>query len=1023
METKQNLFIRNAIRLALGTGIAAVSVVGIAAEEAAELAPVQVTGSRLSLIELEGSNPVTVLTREDITRVGYNSVGQLLQAMPSMSGSPINTFTNNGGNGSTQVDLRGLGASRTLVLINGRRADFAGDLNSFPVAMVERIEVLKEGASAIYGADAVAGVVNIITRSDFEGMEVSATHSNWNVTNAPTQRFSGIAGGNTDHGNFVFGFDFVEQKEAFQDELGQIYMRYPITVTDGDGYRRNGLVTDGPNQNAVILGSSSNPGGYFFGDFDGDGSITGGAPFFAGGPSTAREFLTLDYRFTGTGEDPCTGDSRDYEPAADFGGLDADDSWHPFGSGSCDGYNFNPDNYIQTPNKRISFFVQGTHEINDDLVFFAEAQFQRRESEQFLAPLPYFSDVGDPGFGFQWFSDTESDATDPDGNPIPDGVPDDFVAGNGVSAANYYNPFGIDVFARRRMVEFSGRRFFQTRDAYRSVLGVNGLIADRWNYEISYNYSETQRTDTDFGQFYGPNLVRALGPSFDIDPSDSSVVPGVDIVCGDPGSDGIPGNDDDNIIAGCVPLNMFGGPGTITQAMIDYVGVALNDRIDSRTDVISASISGDLVELPFGWMQGAFGAERRREKLQSVPDSSKVNDVVTGNTGAITAGSKEINSVFVEFAAPLLADLPMAEALNLTAGFRQDKFKTFGSANSFNVGLKWLPVDDILIRTTIGESFREPTIGDLFAGQADSFPEASDPCGAISASGEVAFRDLTSEQQQNCIDDGVPAGGWGDGGTTQIRSRVGGNAEVGPEKGESFTAGIAWSPSMLPGFSALLDYWDFEVTETIGALATQTILNNCALKGIDCDLIERAPGTGSIVAVTALTDNLGTLTAKGIDLELQYAHSTSFGAFDHRLLVTRLTERTFQESAAAVVADLEGQFDNTFIGDSSFPETRLVYTADWMLGAFGASARLEHISSMEDNNDAGLGTLTVDSVTYLDLTGQWRLDSGTTFGVGITNVTDEDPPYINSGFNSNVDESVHRVMGTGYFIRVTQRFD
>lgn len=450
--------------------------------------------------------------------------------------------------------------------------------------------------------------------------------------------------------------------------------------------------------------------------------------------------------------------------------------------------------------------------------------------------------------------------------------------------------------------------------------------------------------------------------------------------------------------------------------MIDYVGVALNDRIDSRTDVLHASIAGDLFEMPAGWMQGAFGVERRREKLRSVPDSSKVNDVVTGNTGEITQGSKEVESMFVEFAVPLLADMPLVETLNLTAGFRNDKFDTFGSADSFNIGLKWQPINDILVRATVGESFREPTIFDLFAGQADSFPTASDPCGASN------FADLDADDQARCVANGVPAGGWNDASIIQFRSRVGGNPTVGPETGESFTAGIVWSPDALPGFSAVLDYWDFEVTDTIGALSVQTILNGCALEGQYCDNIFRNAGTGSVDVVIALQQNIGALTAKGIDLELNYSHGTGFGDFDHRLLITQLTDRTFQENATSEVANLEGQFDNTFIGDSSFPETRLVYTADWLMGQFGASARLEYISSMEDNNDPDLGTLDVDAVTYLDLTGHWYLNTGTTLDVGITNVTDEDPPYINAAFNSSVDESIHRIMGMGYFVRVTQTF-
>jgi outer membrane receptor protein involved in Fe transport len=972
MSNETNVRLSRAIRIALGAGLAVAmsfSPVAAAEEESAELDRVQVTGTRLTQLQVEGASPVTVISREDLNRVPYDSVGQLLQSLPSMSGSPVNTYTNNGGIGATQVDLRGLGADRTLVLVNGRRASSNGDLNTIPVAMVDRIEVLKEGASAIYGADAVAGVINIITRSDFEGMELTAQYNTWSQTNAPTMRFSGVTGGNNDRSNFVVGFDYVDQDAAFQSELDTPWMQRPLTVIDAAGFRQNGVVTDGPSLNAFELGSSSVPGGNFL---------------------TSGGNMTLDYTQNADGnrtyhydEATRTGTYRSY-----------------VGSGAVnDSYNFNPDNYIQTPNKRIAFFLQGSYDISSNLRGFMEADFQRRESEQFLAPLPYFSDFGDPGFAY-----TVAVPIDTDGDGVDDSFEDEVRSG--VSAANIYNPFGENVQVRRRVVEFGGRRFFQTRDAYRAVLGVDGVIADRFNYEVSYNYSETHRGDTDYGQFYGPNMGLALGPSFE--DADGN------IVCGTPG----------NVVAGCVPLNLFGGPGTITQEMIDYVSVALNDISNSRTDVIHASIGGDLFELPAGYIQGAFGVERRREKSEFVPDSSKYFNVVTGNTGGPIGGSKEVDSYFMEFGIPVLSGVVAAESLELNVGIRRDSFDSFGSATSGQIGIRWQPVQDVLVRATKSQSFREPTIVDLFSAQADSFPSVSDPCGSTS------FGTLSTEEQNRCIASGVPAGGWNDDGIIQLRSRIGGNPDLDPEDGESFTFGIGWAPDALPGFSIILDYWDFEVEDAISNVTAATVLNQCIRSGTAsfCDDINRGP-TGRPDTILTLTDNLGTLTARGVDLELNYAHGTGFGDFTHRLLLSRLTERTQQEFPGAEVNELAGFFDNTIVGDSSFPEMRAIYTADWSLGNWGASARIEHVGSMVDDNDHPLGLwlkgeepLPVESVMYLDLTGRYYFATGTSVDIGITNVTDEEPPFINSGFNTNIDESVHRPMGTGYFVRLTQSF-
>ena len=973
MSNETNTRLSRAIRTAIGAGLALgmsfSPAVTAADEDSAELERVQVTGTRLTQLQVEGASPVTVISREDLNRVPYDSVGQLLQSLPSMSGSPVNTYTNNGGIGSTQVDLRGLGADRTLVLINGRRASGNGDLNTIPVALVEKIEVLKEGASAVYGADAVAGVVNIITRSDFEGMELTAQQNNWSQTNAPTTRVGGLAGGTSDRGNFVIGFDFVDQSEAFQDELDVPWLQRPLTVIDAEGYRRNGVVTDGPSLNVFELGSSSIPGGNFL---------------------TSSGNMTLDYTRNADGtrtyhydEETRTGTYRPY-----VGGGAVNDS-----------YNFNPENYIQTPNKRIAFFLQGSYDISNNLRGFMEADFQHRESEQFLAPLPYFSDFGDPGFEY-----TVSVPVDSDGDGVNDTFKDEVR--NGVSADNIYNPFGENLQLRRRMVELGGRRLFQERNAYRAVVGIDGMVADRFDYEVSYNYSETHRGDTDYGQFYGPNLALALGPSFE--DADGN------IVCGTPG----------NEIAGCVPFNMFGGPGSITQEMIDYVSVALNDISKTRTDVIHASIGGDLFELPAGYMQGAFGVERRREKSEYIPDSAKYFNVVTGNTGGPVGGSKEVDSYFLEFNIPVFSDAFAAESLELNAGVRRDSFDSFGSATSGQVGIRWQPVQDILVRATRSQSFREPTIVDLFQAPTDSFPTATDPCGS------TAFGTLTAEEQARCLASGVPSGGWDDNGITQLRARVGGNPDLDPEDGESFTFGIGWAPDALPGFSVIIDYWDFEVEDAISSVPATTVLSQCIRSGNAsfCDDIHRGP-TGRPDAIFTLTENLGTLTARGIDLELNYAHATGFGDFTHRLLLTRLTERTQQEFPGAEVNDLVGHFDHTFVGDSSFPEMRAIYTADWSLGSWGASARIEHVGSMIDENEhpyllwgRGDETLPIEAVSYLDLTGRYYFSTGLSVDVGVTNVTDQEPPFINSAFNSNIDESVHRPMGRGYFVRMTQSF-
>src|SRR5210317_158810 len=221
-----NSKLRTAVRLSLGIGAGALAAGyapgALAQDESSAgetLEEITVTGSRIKRADIDSASPVTVLDREDIMAQGITDVGNLIQRMPSMSGTPLGTTTNNGNTeeGAVQIDLRGMGVDRTVTLINGKRTVDAGDYTTIPSIMIERVEILKDGASAIYGADAVAGVVNIITRKDFEGINIDVQNAAWfDTDNADQQSIALIAGKTFDEGNFIFGMEYIDQKEAFQ---------------------------------------------------------------------------------------------------------------------------------------------------------------------------------------------------------------------------------------------------------------------------------------------------------------------------------------------------------------------------------------------------------------------------------------------------------------------------------------------------------------------------------------------------------------------------------------------------------------------------------------------------------------------------------------------------------------------------------------------------------------------------------------------------------------------------------------
>ncbi|WP_185964413.1 TonB-dependent receptor domain-containing protein [Aliikangiella marina] len=958
--------IAKAVRTALFASAAASLVVApntYAAEEEEEASEqrVTITGSRIKRTDIEGANPVTIITNEDIARTGVTNVGELLQRLPEVTGSPLSTTINNGGNGAVTIDLRGL--NRTLTLVNGRRTPDGGDFQTIPAAMIERVEVLKDGASAVYGSDAIAGVVNIITRKDFTGMELTAQTSDFSNTDAGKQdQISLVVGSDSDRGHYLLGIDWSKQEGIFQSETPWDFMQNSFFFIDPDSLAQFGPLLqsqDPVNFNLSSFGSSRIQQGNFnlngntaFTALAGCGSVT--TDRFADGSNTAN------YRcYNGSFLDP-----------------------------NNDSYNYAPVNYLQTPYERTNLFFEADYEINENHTFFTEMRVNQRISQQQLAPVPYDTQF-DPGY--------QVDVLDATGAFVR--------TANGISGQNYYNPFNEDIIRSRRRMAESARIFTQDVTQFQYVAGINGYLTETWEYELSYNYGYRHRTDQDFGQYSGERLSLALGPSF-LDATTGNVV------CGTPTAP----------IADCVSLNLFGDTGTVTQEMLDYIQVTLVDQFTTEQEIYNGFVTGEMFELPGGTAGVSFGFEHQKLKTDFEPDSGKETESVTGNTGAGVGGVVTNQSIFAEFIFPVI------DELELSLGVRDDDYSIGGSATSTQFGVKFRPLDTLLIRATVGESFRAPSTGELFSPAGDAFPQVQDPCN------QANWANLDATQQANCIASGVADGGWVQS-DSQLRARVGGNPDLNPETGESLTVGVAWNPDFIENFSVTVDYWDIEVDDIISSLSAGTLLANCANNG-DCSTITRFPG-GAIDSIAANNQNLGRREASGIDWNFRYSMETDIGSWRFNLLYSMLDNRTEFESATAEPWELAGTFDDVTIG-GAFPEDKAQLAVDWSMGDFNVSYSLDFIGSIYQNlsffgvngeppcsvDATDIATCyKVDSQIYHDLVGTYTIpDFGTRVTVGITNLTDEEPPFIDSGFNASTDPSTYRLFGQGWFLRLTHDF-
>ncbi|MEO7730292.1 MAG: TonB-dependent receptor plug domain-containing protein, partial [Kofleriaceae bacterium] len=426
---------------------------------------ITVTGSTIERKTLTTPAPLTILNRDDLTAAGRSTVGDILQSLPAQSNA-INAQANNGGDGSTRVDIRGLGAARTLTLLNGRRivpggtgADSSVDLNAIPLAVIERVEVLKDGASAVYGSDAIGGVVNIITRTDFDGTEIALYTGGSQHGDGFTYDASFVTGHNSENkkGNIIFSAGIQSQDPVFAGD--RAFSQYDKTF-------------DFDTKEETNSGSTSIPGGRIAArtisngtDFNGDGKLDGKnicGLVATHNPDPAKDDFGKPISL-------CTSDGK--------GG------YRPYTS-PADLYNYQPVNYLYTPSSRYNVYSAGTYKLIPEVSTFFEASYLNRTSDQQLAPEP-------------------------------------FVEAATISKDSIYNKLGGDVLQyRRRLEEFGPRRSLQNVDTFRIVAGLQGSVPDdaaalrNWKWEVSYNYGRTDSVLKGEGNLILSHLAEAIGPSF-----------------------------------------------------------------------------------------------------------------------------------------------------------------------------------------------------------------------------------------------------------------------------------------------------------------------------------------------------------------------------------------------------------------------------------------------------------------------------------------------------------------------------
>ncbi|WP_422490649.1 TonB-dependent receptor domain-containing protein [Endozoicomonas sp. ALE010] len=945
-----------AVAVALGSSF--VSSAAYSNEDSVEkLEKIQVTGSRISRVDVEGANPVQVLTRDQIVQSGLSSIGELLQELPSVSGAALSSAVNNGGDGSSTVSLRGLGARRTLVLVNGRRfvpggigAKSTVDLQMIPVSMVERVEVLKDGASAMYGSDALAGVVNIITRKNLDGVETNFYHGQSSEGDGNIAQVDIAGGKEFDRGSITFSLTAVQQKD----------------IMAGDRkWSENDILYNTAKNEKYIGGSTAVPWGYYvvpqrdggnfftYADTDADGeadkNISGEKIKYAVTiDGNGNPIATIGGVPVNINEDKVTIDGKEKSNSVTkivtktlTYGKEEGSALRDFDRPD-DLYNYQPDNYIQTPSDRYYANLFADYMVAESGVFglvtaSSELSFAQRKSTIQLAPEPIFgafSGVG--GIG-----------------PI--------------ASDNFYNPTGEQIVDwRRRMVEAGPRVQKYENETLRSVFSLDGQFQNDWEWELFYNYGKNTGTDTQ-NSFLSQELANSIGRSLN------------GSECLDSGG---------QVIAGCVPLDLFGTP---SQAALDYVTYVKKAEGENEQKNWEFNVNGELLELPAGVLGFASGYSWRKESGSYTPDQQVQDGNDVAGLQAATKGSYTVKETFGELAIPLLADMPFVQSLDASIAARYSDYNTFGDTTNWSYGLTYKPNDTVMLRGTLSESFRAPSVSELYSGTVQSAEKLDDPRG---------------------IDD-----------REQFDVNIGGNPDLQPETAEIKTLGLVLSPQSLPGFSATFDLWDIVIDDAIMNVGAQYRLNQCEATGEFCDSIQRND-TEQILFINDSQENVGKIEARGLDMNFRYKDNYSFGQLGFNWDITYLDQYDVTQVNGAVInyaGRYRGEPDDN---GGNFARWRSNLGTNWSDGPWAANYDLRYVHHLEEEIDSEDETFNkIDSVFYHDVRVSYLFDEWkTTVSAGVENLFDETPPLVLTALNANTDDRTYDTTGRFFYLNVNTKF-
>jgi iron complex outermembrane receptor protein len=946
-----------------------------------------VTGTRIQTPNRTSASPVETVRKEDFTLTGVPNVEQTLNQLPQLKPSFTNT-SNNPGSGAATLDLRGLGTVRTLILVNGRRwiaNDAAAvpeiDVNTIPAALIDRVDIVTGGASAVYGSDAVTGVINFVLKNRLEGLHLEANN---NITEMGDGRSSSI--------DLSYGTSFLSGRGNVVASVGYLDQA-PVFQGDRD-FSRLTL-----NSGCIVKGST----------VDGIGTPTGN-PFCDGeneewGLISAGSQTIPQSRFNGAVAIP-TSNGFEFVSRSRFAPGGDIVRFNP----ALDSYNFAPINYLQVPLERISAHVLGSVELSRAFEPYVELSFIRTRSPQQIAPAPAAIGTGaDPVFPVlinldnPFLSDQGRETLDRSFGVDAQGNRGVFRSQGQITGINpAYTGDADGLIAlpsafSSRLTGLGPRRSENERKAYRGLAGLRGELSARWNYDLFYSHSYVAHDVDILNSASARRLQQAML---------ARVGPGGEIVCIDPSN-------------GCVPINIFGQQ-DISDAAAEFLGLEAFEQTRVEEQIAEASLRGDLWELPAGTLKAVAGTSWRRTKYNYTPDRSfEEGDALGFFTSTAAGGKTTVFELFGEALVPIIKDKPFAEELSAELGLRYSDYDSVGGVWTWKGMGNWSPVRQLRFRAGLQKAVRAPNVRELFEEPSTNFTFISfDPCVI-----ENGF-EITPELIAACANNGVtelPETG----GEALLHTR--GSTDLNAETARTLTVGAAIQP--LSGIEATIDFFDIDIKDVIdvfGGGADFTV-GGCIYGGGDpadplCQAFER-DSDGLVSDVSTPIANLARLRMRGIDWQLAARFPLVGGQISFGLSGTRLLRSDLEVNQNIAPIHRAGTWP--------FPRWKLFNRLSWSGAPFTFTLRHRYFSSMVHPAFAENEALNLpppenipenmqarhyfDAAASFDLGRRFRL----TFGVN--NLANTKPSLVGGAVQANTDPSFYDVLGRRYFASLSAR--